>query len=77
MRVFDESTEWKKDRNNSYLRAFFVYGYFGVIYVWIRYGFDEDAKEVQKHIVETIYRHKQKKKRYSHFWSYRFNYYWL
>lgn len=61
MRIFDESTEWKKDRNNSYLRAFFVYGYFGVIYEWIRYGFDEDPKEVQKHIVETILQAQTKK----------------
>lgn len=42
------------NKSDSYLSAFFVYGYFGVVYQWIKYGFDETPDEVQKHIAETI-----------------------
>jgi len=41
-------------KNDSYLGAFFVYGYFGIIYQWIKYDFDETPDEVQRHIVETV-----------------------
>ena len=31
-----------------------IYGYFGVIYQWIKYGFDETPEQVQKHISDTF-----------------------
>ena len=42
------------DKNFSYLMSFFIYGYFGVIYQWIKYGFDETPEQVQKHISDTF-----------------------
>lgn len=42
------------DRKSSYLMSFFIYGYFGIIYQWIKYGFDETPEQVQKHINDTI-----------------------
>ena len=29
------------DKNMSYLMSFFTYGYFGIIYQWIKYDFDD------------------------------------
>ena len=37
-----------------YLMSFFIYGYFGIIYQWINYDFDETPEQVQKHINDTI-----------------------
>ncbi len=54
MRIFDEGNDWQKEKGTSYLRAFFIYGYFGVIYEWIKYGFDETPEQVQRHIAETL-----------------------
>lgn len=42
------------DRKSSYLMSFFIYGYFGIIYQWIKYDFDETPEQVQKHISDTI-----------------------
>lgn len=42
------------DRKSSYLMSFFIYGYFGIIYQWIKYDFDETPEQVQKHINDTI-----------------------
>ena len=36
------------------LMSYFVYGYFGVIYQWIKYDFDETPEQVAKHITDTI-----------------------
>lgn len=44
------------DRQTSYLMSFFTYGYFGIIYQWIKYDFDETPDQVQKHIQTTIAR---------------------
>ncbi|MCI5511986.1 MAG: TetR/AcrR family transcriptional regulator [Eubacterium sp.] len=41
-------------REQSYLQSFFVCGYFGIMYQWIRYGFDETPEQVQRHIAETF-----------------------
>ena len=55
MTVPDEGDmDFYKDKNTAYLMSFFIYGYFGVIYQWIKYGFDETPEEVQKHIIATI-----------------------
>ena len=54
MKVFDEVSDWTEEKNTAYLRAFFVYGYFGVVYQWIKYDFDETPEQIQKHIAETI-----------------------
>lgn len=42
------------DKKSSYLMSFFIYGYFGIIYQWIKYDFDETPEQVQKHINNTI-----------------------
>ncbi len=42
------------DKQASYLMSFFIYGYFGIIYQWIKYDFDETPKQIQKHINDTI-----------------------
>ena len=43
------------DKNLSYLMSFFTYGYFGIIYQWIKYDFDESPEQVKRHIDETIF----------------------
>ena len=42
------------EKRDSYLMAFFTYGYFGVIYRWLRYGFDQTPEEVRAQILETF-----------------------
>ena len=42
------------DRNLAYLMSFFTYGYFGIIYQWIKYGFDETPEEIRKRIDGAI-----------------------
>ena len=42
------------DKQASYLMSFFIYGYFGIIYQWIKYDFDETPEQIQKHINDTI-----------------------
>ena len=41
-------------KQSSYLMSFFIYGYFGIIYQWIKYDFDETPKQVQRHIDDMI-----------------------
>ncbi len=38
------------DKNVSYLMSFFTYGYFGIIYQWIKYDFDETPEQIKEHI---------------------------
>ena len=38
------------DKNLSYRMAFFTYGYFGIIYQWIKYDFDETPEQIKAHI---------------------------
>lgn len=38
----------------SYVAAYFTYGYFGVIYQWIKYNFDETPEQIQKHIGDAF-----------------------
>lgn len=56
MRVFEKLIPAGEpyDKNHSYLISFFSYGYFGVIYQWIKYDFDETPEQVQKHISDTL-----------------------
>lgn len=56
MRVFEDLiTEGElSDKKSSYLMSFFTYGFFGIIYQWIKYDFDETPQQVQKHISETF-----------------------
>lgn len=42
------------DKKTSYLMSFFTYGYFGIIYQWIKYDFDETPDEVKNHIDELV-----------------------
>ena len=42
------------DKNLSYLMSFFTYGYFGIIYQWIKYDFDETPEQIKSHIDRTI-----------------------
>lgn len=56
MRLFEELIPAGEpyDKSHSYLMSFFSYGYFGVIYQWIKYDFDETPEQVQKHIVDML-----------------------
>lgn len=42
------------DKKSSYLVSFFTYGYFGIIYQWIKYEFDERPEQIQQHIADTV-----------------------
>lgn len=42
------------DKSLSYLMSFFSYGYFGVVYQWIKYDFDETPEQIKKHIIDTL-----------------------
>ena len=42
------------DKNLSYLMSFFTYGYFGIIYQWIKYDFDETPEQVKAHFDGVI-----------------------
>ena len=42
------------DKNLSYLMSFFTYGYFGIIYQWIKYDFDETPEQVKSHIDNAL-----------------------
>ncbi|WP_310603700.1 TetR-like C-terminal domain-containing protein [Anaerosporobacter sp.] len=42
------------DKATSYLMSYFTYGYFGIIYQWIRYDFDETPEQVRQHITNTF-----------------------
>lgn len=46
--------DWPQDKAASYLKSFFFYGWFGAIYQWIKYGFDETPEQVKKHILNAI-----------------------
>lgn len=56
MRAMEELIPAGEDcgKEASYLMSFFTYGYFGIIYQWIKYGFDETPEQVQKHIQDTF-----------------------
>ena len=42
------------DKNLSYLMSFFTYGYFDIIYQWIKYDFDETPEKIESHIDGAI-----------------------
>ena len=54
MKAFDMLSDWKEERKSAYLRAFFVYAFFGVVYQWIKYDFDETPEQIQQHTAEAI-----------------------
>ena len=54
--AFEALSDWPEERHSAYLRAFFVYGFFGVVYQWIKYDFDETPEEVQRHTAEVVLR---------------------
>ena len=56
LNIFEEYAlrDLSKDKESSYLAAFFIYAFFGVLYQWIKYDFDETPDEVQNHISNTI-----------------------
>ena len=33
---------------------YFIHGYFGIIYQWIKYGFDETPEQVEGHVIDAI-----------------------
>lgn len=62
MNVFEKlvlSDNLPCNKDMSYMAAYFTYGYFGVIYQWIKYDFDETPKEIQKHICDAFIVSKQ------------------
>ena len=56
MRAFEEliPAGEPQDKQSSYLLSFFTYGYFGIIYQWIKYDFDEPPEQIQQHITNTL-----------------------
>lgn len=42
------------DKSTSYLMSYFIYGYFGIIYQWIKYDFDETPEQIRQHIAKTF-----------------------
>lgn len=48
------------DKQTAYLGSFFIYGYFGVVYQWIKYGFDDTPEQVKDKIEQAITAHIQK-----------------
>ncbi len=56
MRAFEEliPADTACDKDASYLMSFFAYGYFGIIYQWIKYDFDETPEQVRGHINRTF-----------------------
>ena len=38
----------------SYIMSYFIHGYFGIIYQWIKYGFDETPEQVEAHVMDAI-----------------------
>ena len=42
------------DKNMSYLMSFFTYGYFGIIYQWIKYAFDETPQQIKAYIDNAL-----------------------
>ncbi len=48
------------DKQTAYLGSFFVYGYFGVVYQWIKYGFDDTPEQFKDKIDQAITAHIQK-----------------
>lgn len=56
MQIFEKLilSEESCDKASSYLIAYFTYGYFGIIYQWIKYDFDETPEQLQKHLTYTL-----------------------
>ncbi len=54
MRSFEILVPGGEAKNLSYLMSFFTYGYFGIIYQWIKYGFDEPPEQIKAHIDGAI-----------------------
>lgn len=43
-----------KSKADSYMNAFMSYGWFGAIYQWIKYDFDETPDQIINHIYSSI-----------------------
>ena len=48
-------------KDYAYIMSYMIYGYFGIIYQWIKYGFDETPEQVFGHIQDAITSAAQKK----------------
>lgn len=48
-------------KDYSYIMSYMIYGYFGIIYQWIKYDFDETPEQVFGHIQDAITSAAQKK----------------
>lgn len=46
------------DKKTSYLMLYFTHGYFGLMYQWVKYDFDESPEEVMKHINDILFKSK-------------------
>lgn len=44
------------DRDLSCLMSFFAYGYFGIVYQWVKCDFDATPEQIKGHIDEAILR---------------------
>lgn len=57
MRAFEKliiTDDMANNKELSYLSAYFAYGYFGIIYQWIKYEFDETPDQIRKHIENAL-----------------------
>ena len=41
-------------KDYAYIMSYMIYGYFGIIYQWIKYEFDETPDQVASHISQAI-----------------------
>lgn len=56
MRIFEQiiTSNETYDKNLAYIASYFTYGYFGIIFQWLKYNFDETPDEIQKHIIDAL-----------------------
>lgn len=56
MRIFEKTIigDIPLDNDVSYVASYFTYGYFGIIYQWIKRGFADTPEDVRKKIAETL-----------------------
>lgn len=46
--------DYDDDKGEGYMKSFFTYGIFGIVYRWIKNGFDEAPDLIRIHIAESI-----------------------
>lgn len=63
MNIFEYLANKNKiEAKASYLMSFFTYGYFGIIYTWIKKDFKETPEEILQYTVEVLLEAQKEKK---------------